>query len=608
VTRRAAAPRARAAGPRVGAATPRARAAAPRARAAGPRARAAAPRARAAAPRARAAGPRARAAAPRARVAVLLAVVALLCAPAGAFAHAALVRTAPSASGTITPAPTEVVLTFSEPVEPRFAAVSVSDASGARVNAAPERLEGDPTTLAIPLKALPAGWYLVYWRVISADGHPVRGAFTFAVGPNAGPAPEFVVPTVSETAATPRLVAARWITILAAMAAVGLFVFQILIARPVRLVKPFAIATALSLVAAPLYLLFSTAQFSLRSVLDVGALAPMFDVSAFGRGYLRFELCLALFAGAAAIALAIDRPERPRRSVAEILATSGALMAGAAALLIPGVSGHPSQTSPRGFAMVLDVVHLSAGAVWIGGLLGLLLIPREHVRRALPRFSTVAIGAVAALFVTGTIAAILQLPTLASLWQTGYGQSLLVKIALLLGALLLAAVNLLRSRPRVVAGRDAPVRRLVGGEVVAVTGAVFAAAILTSLAPPAKAVADLGKPSAKVGPGAVKETVQRNGYTLALDVTPNRAAVPNRFQVALKRDGKPVPGARVTAGFAMLDMEMGTQSYTLDETAPGTYGREAPALVMVGHWGLTFDVEPPSGAPFTVTILDRADG
>jgi copper transport protein len=58
----------------------------------------------------------------------------------------------------------------------------------------------------------------------------------------------------------------------------------------------------------------------------------------------------------------------------------------------------------------------------------------------------------------------------------------------------------------------------------------------------------------------------------------------------------------------MLDMEMGRQAYKLPETAPGTYGREAPALVMVGRWGLTFDVEPPGGAPFTVTLLDHAAG
>jgi copper transport protein len=106
----------------------------------------------------------------------------------------------------------------------------------------------------------------------------------------------------------------------------------------------------------------------------------------------------------------------------------------------------------------------------------------------------------------------------------------------------------------------------------------------------------------------VAKAVEKAGYRVALRVEPNRAAVPNRFEVTLTRGGKPVTGAAVTAGFAMLDMEMGTQAYRLRETAPGVYGREAPALVMVGHWGLTFDVEPPRAAPFTVTILDKADG
>ena len=50
----------------------------------------------------------------------------------------------------------------------------------------------------MPLQAqLPEGWYLVYWRAISVDGHPVQGAFTFAVGPNPGPAPQFAIPHIA---------------------------------------------------------------------------------------------------------------------------------------------------------------------------------------------------------------------------------------------------------------------------------------------------------------------------------------------------------------------------------------------------------------------------
>ena len=100
----------------------------------------------------------------------------------------------------------------------------------------------------------------------------------------------------------------------------------------------------------------------------------------------------------------------------------------------------------------------------------------------------------------------------------------------------------------------------------------------------------------------------QNGYRLAVRVAPNKAAVPNSFQVAISRGGKPVRNADVTLDFAMLDMEMGQQAYHLTETSPGTYGRAAPALVMVGHWGLSFQVAPPGQRPFTVLLVDKAGG
>jgi copper transport protein len=58
----------------------------------------------------------------------------------------------------------------------------------------------------------------------------------------------------------------------------------------------------------------------------------------------------------------------------------------------------------------------------------------------------------------------------------------------------------------------------------------------------------------------------------------------------------------------MLDMEMGQLAYHLPEHKPGTYGRSAPALVMVGHWGLSFDVRIPGQAPFNIILVDRANG
>ena len=573
----------------------------------------------------------------RTRIAFLLVVVAGgLALPAAASAHAVLVRTSPLPSSVVNRPPPVVLLRYSEAVEPRFAIVSVTNAAGSQqIAAPPRRSAADPSTLVVPLHRLAQGWYLVYWRVISVDGHPVRGAFTFAVGPNPGPAPQFPVPSISETAATPSLVTARAIAFLSVMAAIGLFIFRIATARPVvrrvsetrlRAVSiAFGISGAIALIAIPVYVVMATAQFALRSAFDLGNVLPLVRDSAFGRDYLDLELTVALFVLAAALALWVDRPERPQRSIAELLSTMGALLAAAATLLVPGLAGHAAQTSPRGLSVALDWLHLAAGSIWVGGLIGLLVLwwSLPAARRvaglmvSVPRFSNTAFVSVLALIGSGVGASIIHLPTLSSLWQTSYGQALLVKIGLLSAALMLAAVNLLRTKPRLAASGDRPdlgsgaavlLRRLVSAEALLVGAAVVAAAVLSSLPPPAKALAAAASAIARVGPGPVNEVVNKNGYRIEIHVAPNRAAAPNSFSVRLTKDAKPVRHANVIAGFAMLDMEMGRQSNVLPEHAAGIYERSAPALVMVGHWALSFEITPPGQQPFTITLVDRTAG
>ena len=115
--------------------------------------------------------------------------------------------------------------------------------------------------------------------------------------------------------------------------------------------------------------------------------------------------------------------------------------------------------------------------------------------------------------------------------------------------------------------------------------------------------------AAHVGPGRIDQrVVVHGGYRLAVSIGPNQAAVPNDFVLRLTRDGKPAAGADVTLQFTMLDMEMGQLTYTMPEGPPGTYRRSAPALVMVGHWGVDFQVAPKGDAPFSVLLVDKAAG
>jgi copper transport protein len=544
---------------------------------------------------------------------VLLAVAAVvaLAVPAAASAHAYLIKTVPSASTILDAPPPDVALTFDEAVEP-----------------------ADSDTLIVPVRPhLPEGWYLVYWRAISIDGHPVQGAFTFAVGPNPGPAPQFVVPHVSGSATTTQLIVAKWFAFLTVMLSVGLLALRLVIARPaVRRVPAtrlravtiaFAVTSTLALLAVPAYLEEATAIDSLRSFFQFGALVPLWRTTAFGRSYVDLELSFALFCVAAWIALLVDRAERAQRSIAELLAGLGAVAAAAAVLVVPAAAGHAAQTSPRGLAVTLDWLHVSAGSLWLGGLVGLLLVWASQpagkriavLSVVVPRFSNVALVSVAVLLGSGIWAAVLHLPLLSALWTTSYGQAILVKAGLLATAMLIAAVNLVRSKPRLVAARGRPelgpsaaslLRRLVSAEAVLVTCAVAAAAVLTSLAPPSPYLASAGSALADVGPGRVAAVVHRDGYTLKVLVDPNKAVAPNTFALQITKNGRPVTGADVTVTFEMLDMAMGAQEYQLTESSPGVYSKLTPALVMVGHWGLSFTVNPPGGPPFTALVVDHA--
>jgi len=110
----------------------------------------------------------------------LLVLFALL-APVTAHAHAMLDHASPAVGSTVGAAPKEVVLSFTEKLEPKFSSINVQNASGASVNAGSARASG--TEMRVGLRALSPGTYKVIWRVLSVDTHRTNGSFTFRVGP-----------------------------------------------------------------------------------------------------------------------------------------------------------------------------------------------------------------------------------------------------------------------------------------------------------------------------------------------------------------------------------------------------------------------------------------
>lgn len=113
-----------------------------------------------------------------------LVCVGALWVPAAALAHAHLDRSTPAAGSMMKDAPKEVVIWFTEAVEPKFSSIEVRDAKGTTVqDGAASSVPGNTAQLRVGLKPLAPGTYTVKWRVLSVDTHRSQGDFSFRVGP-----------------------------------------------------------------------------------------------------------------------------------------------------------------------------------------------------------------------------------------------------------------------------------------------------------------------------------------------------------------------------------------------------------------------------------------
>jgi len=118
------------------------------------------------------------------RLAALALIALVLALPGSARAHSGLARSSRAAGSTVSPSPKEVVLSFTEKLEPNFSTIEVRDAKGAPMHAGKSSVDAAlHTQMRVALKALAPGTYKVIWRVLSVDTHRSQGTFTFRVGP-----------------------------------------------------------------------------------------------------------------------------------------------------------------------------------------------------------------------------------------------------------------------------------------------------------------------------------------------------------------------------------------------------------------------------------------
>jgi copper transport protein len=364
-----------------------------------------------------------------------------------AAAHAELVSTDPGEGARLEQAPDRITLRFSEGVSLGAGYARVLGADGERVDTGAAAVEG--SVLTIPLwDGLPDDGYLVTYRVVSADSHPIAGAYSFVVGdgelvPTAGAGSGRTTDPVVAAA----LPASRWLGFAGLALAVGVPVLALLCwpagwasHRLRRLAGWGAAAVAASALLSFLLQGPYAAATGIGSALDPSLLA------ATGSSVAGWTLLArAVLAGALVLVL---WPVWRRGTPPSTTRVAGAAALALALVVATAAIGHPVAGSWPGLAVVVATVHAAGMAVWLGGLAGLLAVvlrpttSGEELAGVLTPWSRLAFGAVAALVVTGTVQAVREVESPTALFTTTYGWVLIAKLVLV--AVLLAAAGVSR--------------------------------------------------------------------------------------------------------------------------------------------------------------------
>lgn len=541
--------------------------------------------------------------------------------PAGA--HADLISTTPTQGSTVDEAPPVVVMTFTESVVVGDGGVRLLDPDGDPVAGTSASAAGSEVRIEVPELA-EQGTYTVDWKAVSADGHPVRGAWVFSVGSEAGGA-DVSLGTVGQS---PALTALRAVG--RALGFLGMFVLagQLLWARVVRwrpLVAMAWVGTALVVLA------------ELWAALAGGADGPLGAFGTMlGTSSGRFLVATVVLVGYGHLMCAVGRLDSRALGV-----VWGCALVGAALV------GHATVVAPVALGSVGTVAHVAAAALWASALAWMAGVVPGPVRRwgletpAEPpegdtgsdtgssepdapanveghlddhwellnravRFSPWGLGAVVVLLGSGAAMLLVRVDGPAGLLSSGYGLLGVAKLVVLVAAAALAARNRTRLIPRLAeafpnlstegadpkASRRAAgtLQRAVQAEMLLVTVAVVLGGVLGATAPPTDASPLSDTSEGGAGLTTVSDVADFGPYQAQMQISPLRVG-PNVAHVTVVDPDGPPPDdlSELTLSFALPAADLGPIEPELIELNSSHVIADDVPLTAPGEWTVTVD-------------------
>jgi copper transport protein len=517
--------------------------------------------------------------------------------PAPALAHAELVASTPADGQRLEKPPSEVVLEFTERVHLLAGAVRLLNAAGRPVTTGTARVDGLRVILPLP-PDLPRGGYVVSWRAISSDTHPVAGAFGFGVGadpPRAEAPARQAAPPVRAA-----VMVGRWASYAGLALLLGGTVFLLTCwpaGRDLRRARGLVTAGWITAVSATVLGLLAQGPFVAGPGASVFAprLLAQTVMSPFGAVYLS-RLVLLIAAGP--LVRAVLRARVPSRPT---LAATG--MLGLGVVVAYAAAGHAVSGRWPGLAVASGAAHVTAMSLWAGGLVLLAacaLRPRhvDGLGDAARRFSRLATGSVAVLILTGTFQVTQEIGSFAVLTASGYGRLLLGKLAIVVGLLGLGAMSRYAvRRPVDTVGR---LRRTVPLEVGLIAVVLGITSVL-ALTPPARQAAGST-------PRPVQVVLQvPGGGTTHLRVTP-AAVGANEVSIVVKDPrGRPWHVPELTATATLPERELGPFDVHLTPDGHGFTGHVT--LPASGTWRFDLTIRTTDLDAYVMsTTIRAADG